>query len=319
MNMDVVSANYQALRETAKKNLKEFENKNVNASKAETLEDIRDMKGKTFKTADIVKLMEKYDPEAFAQLKKHATFFDDGTWYHGGIGYIDNWINKIQKGFKDGTISSENTSAASKSSEAGLSSKAQNYLNNLRKQYGDYDFFIGNKSDDLRSLVKSGTKEFSVIFSSAEIEHMASDEKYAKEKLQAIEGAVRMSEKINQQFGFERGFGKNGTAGTEITKIGIVFNDDGTTSFFAELEKSSAKQKERIEKNREEKRAEKKEENNKAKKELKKYSKNSADTKRTTVEANSMEDLLKKISKVDWNTVKAQNVPDRGGKYDFSV
>lgn len=318
MNMDVLSANYQVLQETAKEKIKEIENSGVTA-KAETLEDIRDMKGKSFKTADLVKLMEKYDPEAFAQLKKHATFFDDGTWYHGGLGYIDNWINKIQKGFKNGTISSENTSATSKSNEAGLSDKAQKFLNNLRKQYGDYDFFIGNQSDDLRSLVKSGTKEFSVIFSNAEIERMASDEKYAKEKLQSIEGAVRMSEKINQQYGFERGFGKNGTAGTEITKIGIVFNDDGTTSFFAELEKSSAKQKERIEKSIENKRAEKREEKNKAKKDLKKYSKNSADTKRTTVEADSMENLLKKISKVDWNMVKAQNVPDRGDKYDFSV
>ncbi len=50
-----------------------------------------------------------------------------------------------------------------------------------------------------------------------------------------------------------------------------------------------------------------------------KYSENRADTKRTTVEANSMESLLEKISNIDWNTVKAQNVPDRGGKYDFSV
>ena len=41
--------------------------------------------------------------------------------------------------------------------------------------------------------------------------------------------------------GFERAFGKEGAADTAITKIGIAFHDDGTTSFFAELEKSSAK------------------------------------------------------------------------------
>lgn len=311
MNMDVLSANYSVLKETAKGKIKEVENSGVTA-KAETLEDIRDMRGKSFKTADIVKLMEKYDPEAFTQLKKHATFFDDGSWYHGGLGYIDNWINKVQKGFKNGTISSENTSAASKSNEAGLSDKAQKFLNNLRKQYGDYDFFIGNKSDDLKSLVKSGTKEFSVIFSNAEIERMANDEKYAEQKMRDMEKAVKMSEQINQMY-------KDDASGTEISKIGIVFNDDGTTSFFAELEKSSAKQKERIEKSIEDKRAEKREEKNKANKELKKYTKNSADTKRTTVEADSMESLLKKISEVDWNMVKAQNVPVRGDKYDFSV
>ena len=60
-----------------------------------------------------------------------------------------------------------------------------------------------------------------------------------------------MSDEINAQFGFERVFGKtNGNADTDtkITKFGISFNSDGTTTFFAELEKSSASQKEYLEK-----------------------------------------------------------------------
>lgn len=69
-------------------------------------------------------------------------------------------------------------------------------MKNLRKQYGDYDFFIGNSTDDLKALVKSGNKEFSVFFSNTELERMASNEKYAKEKLQSLEGAVRMSGQI---------------------------------------------------------------------------------------------------------------------------
>ena len=313
MNMDVVSANYQTLRETVNEKIKKMkELADANVSKAETLEDIRDMRGKTFKTADLVKLMEKYDTEAFAQFKKHATFFDDGTWYHGGIPELNKWLNKVQKGFKNETLSSEKTGTASKSNEARLSSKAQKFLNNLRKQYGDYDFFIGGKSDDLRAMVKSGTKEFSVIFSGAEIERMANDEKYAKEKLGNMEQAVKMSEQINQM-------NKDNLSGAEISKIGIAFHDDGTTSFFAELEKSSAKQKERIEKNTEDKRAETRGERNTAKKDIQKYSKNRTDTKRTAVEANSMESLLKKISEVNWDMVKAENIPARGGRYDFSV
>ena len=52
----------------------------------------------------------------------------------------------------------------------------------------------------------------------------------------------------NAQFGFERAFGKtNGNADVD-TKFGISFNSDGTTTFFAELEKSSASQKEYLEK-----------------------------------------------------------------------
>ena len=71
-----------------------------------------------------------------------------------------------------------------------------------------------------------------------------------------------MSDEINAQLGFERAFGKtngNADADTKITKFGISFNSDGTTTFFAQLEKSSAGQKEYLEKLQEKKAAEKKE------------------------------------------------------------
>ena len=70
-----------------------------------------------------------------------------------------------------------------------------------------------------------------------------------------------MSDEINAQFGFERTFGKtngNADADTKITKFGISFNSDGTTTFFAQLEKSSASQKEYLEKIQEKKAEEKK-------------------------------------------------------------
>ena len=106
---------------------------------------------------------------------------------------------------------------------------------------------------------------------------------------------------------------------TIYTKIGIAFHDDGTTSFFAELEKSSAKQRERIEAAREEKSAQKKAEERKAEKELQSYSKGNADVKRTTIVADSMEELLKKITSVDWDAVKSEKVSDSGNKCDFSI
>lgn len=194
--------------------------------------------------------------------------------------------------------------------EAKLSSKAQDYLKTLRKQYGDYDFFVGDSTDDLKTLAKSGTKEFSVVFSTAELERMASDEKYANEKLNCVSQAVKMSKEINQKFGFQQGSEDGNGAPAEITKIGIVFQDDGTTSFFAELEKTSAKQKERIEKAREDKKAEK---------EIQNYSKNNTDTKRTVVQANSMEDLLEKIRAVDWDSIKPEKMPESGNTFDFSI
>ncbi|MBD5454026.1 MAG: hypothetical protein HDR30_06920 [Lachnospiraceae bacterium] len=125
--------------------------------------------------------------------------------------------------------------------------------------------------------------------------------------MNCMENAVKMSEKINQQVGF----GKKGDTSSEITKIGMVFHEDGTTSFFAELEKSSAKQRERLEKSREEKRADRKE--------MLSYAKNSKDTKRTSVQADSMEELMEKIASVDWDAVKSEKKPEYGGKFDFSI
>lgn len=315
MNMEVMSAGYTGFFEQTKKELKQLEEKGT--SKAETLEDLRDTTGKSFRTSDLEKLMEKYDPEAYAQYSKFAKGAD-GARTQRGLGFLSKWIDGVKKGLKDGTISSGSTNSISQTNESKLSSEAQEFLKNLRKQYGDYDFFVGNSTDDLKALVKSGSKEFSVIFSNAELERMASDEKYAQEKLQSLEGAVKMSEQINQQFGFERGFGKGNAASTQITKIGIVFQDDGTTKFFAELKKSSAKQSERIERIREEKRAEKREEG-KVKKEIQNYAKSGADARHTTVQANSMEELFEKISAIDWNTVKSEKIPERGGKFDFSI
>lgn len=314
MNMDVISANYQSvvdktITDKAKKEIKEMEERCC--SRAETLDDIKgDTTGKTFRTADIERLMEKYDPEAYAHYSKIAKG-SDGARTLSGLTYLSRWQDNVKKGLVDGS------NGTTDANEAKLSSKAQDFLKKLRKQYGDYDFFVGNKNDDLKSLVKSGSKEFSIIFSSEELERMASDEEYANKKLQEMEQAVKMSEEINKKYGFGQNAGKNG--GADITKMGIVFNDDGTTSFFAELEKSSAKQREHLDKVREEKRAAKKEEAKKAEKEIGKYAKNKADTKRASVEADSIEELLKKISAVDWDDVKAEKVPVSGGKYDFSI
>jgi len=130
--------------------------------------------------------------------------------------------------------------------------------------------------------------------------------------MHSIEGALRMSDEINAQFGFERVFGKtNGNADTKITKFGISFNSDGTTTFYAELEKSSASQKEYLEKIQEKKAAEKKEIK-------KKEQSKQIEVRKTTVQANSKEELLDKIKNVDWDSIKSEE-NKIGGRFDFSV
>lgn len=315
MSMMISSGYQNSFVNDARKELKEIENRGV--SKAETLEDIRDTKGKSYRTADLVKLMEKYDPEAYAEFSKNAKTVD-GAYTQSGLSYLSGWLDKVKKGFKDGTIDgSEQSSPISKKNEENLSKKAQDFLANLRKQYGDYDFFVGNGSDDLKALSKSGSKEYSVIFSSAEIERMANDEKYAKEKMDGVAGAVKMAKKVAEEYGFPSALdGKDGPNGT-LNKITVSIDDNGNMKLFAELEKSSEKQRERIEKAREKRADEKKEaeKKDKTRHQRNPYMKNDKDTvKRTTVEADSMEELMQKIKDVDWNKVKDSRSGDR---FDF--
>ena len=204
----------------------------------------------------------------------------------------------------------------SQKNEGKLSNKAKEYLKSLREKYGDYDFLVGNGTDDLKTLSKSGSKEFSVIFSNAEIEKMAADEKYAAEKMQGVEGAVKMCRRICEENGYVSAFDAMKAGNGTVNKIGIVTDDNGNMKFFAELEKSSDKQKERIEKYREKKAEERKEAEKKASKKSP-YEKEDKDSvKRTTVEAGSMEELIEKIKNIDWNNVSDSKSGDR---FDFSV
>lgn len=213
------------------------------------------------------------------------------------------------------------TNDISKKNEDKLSDKARDFLKNLRKQYGDYDFLVGNSTDDLKALSKSGSKEFSVIFSNAELERMATDEKYAAEKMQGVDGAVEMCRRICEQEGYVSAFEAMKAGNGTVNKISIVTDDNGNTKFFAELEKVSDKQKERLAKSGEKKAEEKKAEEKKVseKKTAKKnpYEKDDKDfVKRTTLEANSMEELIEKIRNIDWNHIADSKSGDR---FSFSV
>ncbi len=137
--------------------------------------------------------------------------------------------------------------------ETQLSEKTQTFLEKLRDTYGDMDFFVADfsKGDNVKDILSKAGKEFSVILTVEELEKMASDEKYGKEYMEKVQGARRMSEQINKEYGVTSVSGE--AAGrTRVNKIGISINEDGTTNFFAELEKASQQQRERVENAREE-------------------------------------------------------------------
>ena len=237
-----------------------------------------------------------------------------------GITSAAAYYEKAVSQKKDSVVKTKVNSASAqtvKSSEDKLSSKAKSYLENLRKTYGDYDFIVADAGDDRRALLDKSDKEFSVIFSNAELEKMATDEKYANEKMRQVETIVDMSDRICEQFGFERGWEAGKEGDTILNKLAVSINDDGSMSIFAELEKMSEKQKDYIEKLRD-KRAEEKKAAEKS--EEKKVSSNKTDKessmKKVWLEASSEEELVEKIKKIDWNKVSGENV---GTRFDLSV
>ena len=211
--------------------------------------------------------------------------------YQQTSGYYEQLVNKRDKKQTDKTKTGQAKDVNSlDSKEKTLSTRAQNLLKTLREKYGNMDFMVADfdSSEDAKEILSRGTKEYSVLFSSEELEKMASDEDYLNEKLKGIDGAVQMSEEISQKFGFTGESDIENPSDTSIAKFGISFQSDGTMTLFAELEKSGVNQQERPE-------------------------------KRTTLQASTMEELMKKIQELDWNTIKAKDVPDAGSKFDFSV
>lgn len=238
---------------------------------------------------------------------------------HGITSATGYYKNTVQQK-KDNTVKGKNSTTseqAVKSSEDKLSSKAKKYLDNLRKTYGDYDFIVADEGDDRRALLDKSNKEFSVIFSTSELERMATDEKYASEKMRRVETIVDMSDRICEQFGYERVWGKDGGNDTIINKLAVSINDDGSMSIFAELEKMTDKQKDYIEKLREKRAEEKKNAEKSEEKNVNSYKKDdTSSVKKVVVEALTEKELIEKIKNVDWNKVSGVNV---GARFDFSV
>lgn len=195
--------------------------------------------------------------------------------------------------------------------EEQLSEKARDYLAKLREKYGDYDLKVVNSDDDLEKAAMFGGKEFSVLFSSDEIEKMANDEAYATEKMNSVESAIKMCLRVCKENGYYQMSETGENLVGRINKIRVSLADDGSMKIFAELEKVSDKQKERIEK------AQAKKEEEKRAEEKQIYKKNPYErdeknfVKRTTVEASSEEELMEKLRGINWDNIKESFSGDR--------
>lgn len=145
--------------------------------------------------------------------------------------------------------------------EPKLSEKATKYYNQLKKKFGQYDFIL--VSSDEKEAARANAGKYAsnlktvVLIDEEKIEKMASDEKYRKQYESILSGAKQQIDQI-------KAAAQN--AGASLHGVVMQVNDDGTTSFFAALKKSSEAQKARIEKKAEQKKLEKKEELKKAQK-----------------------------------------------------
>lgn len=186
-----------------------------------------------------------------------------------------------------------------KPDEEKLSAKAQSYLEGLRKKYGDYDFVVSDTLDT--SKTAGSTKDYSVILTTEEIEKMAEDEDYAKKVMGQVGNAVDILNNLS-----EKDLGE----GVQFSQLSVSFDSEGNMTLFAQLEKLSADQQERLEEAKEKRAEEKKAAEEKAKE----VQEEDESTKELTsilfkgadVEASSEEELLAKIFAIDWNKIAEQ-------------
>lgn len=220
--------------------------------------------------------------------------------------YYKNTIQNKKENVKETkTTKDEKTK---KGSSVHLSKQAQALLQELKKKYGNMDFIVAyyESDEEAAAYLSHGTKEYSVLMDPESLEEMASDSKTKEKYLSLIDEATGNLSDMKEQLGEE---------GNEVTRLGVSIGKDGTISYFAELEKSGAKQRERIEKAQEKKREEKQAEKKETAKEERNFYER---TKRTRVTASSVEELMEKIEQVDWSKIGYTDWRE-GAKVDYSV
>lgn len=227
-----------------------------------------------------------------------------------------------QKNYYDSTIQNKKTTDTIKKKEAvktgkaektgntapaQLSDRAQELLEKLKKKYGNMDFMVANYENDEEAAeyLSRGTKQYSVLIEPELLEKMASDKDTEAKYTGIIENATEQFEEIKGELGNDL---------ANVKSIGFNLKEDGTITLFADLEKASEQQRERIEKTKEEKKDSQKTE--KADKAAEAYKEK---PKHVRVYADSISELVDKIKNIDWYKVKAEEAKEQGSRLDFSV
>lgn len=248
---------------------------------------------------------------------------------------------KTDKTDKTGFTNTKKTSKTGKADKTGrnngslaLSDAAKKLLEQLGKQFANADIHVTDEDLDskaVQDLMSRGTKEFSIVMSTDELEKMAADESYLGDKTDQIKDAMEQAKSLVADYGPDSEYAQNPENGY-ISRVGIVFNDDGTTTFFAEMQRAQAAGNKTLEEGaakRAEARAEAADKAaDKASKEDAKDTQMQTGTvarlpddliQKTTVWGTSREGLAQMISRIDWSKIAAEKPQTEGGSFDFAV
>ena len=237
----------------------------------------------------------------------------------GYTAYQNNFIDSInQKGKQQNKTSKSDSSKKTDSTKKAngnvqLSDRAKALLQELKKTYSNMDFIVADYDSDeeAASYLSRGTKEYSVLIDPEELERMANDDSVKEQNLALLDEAVGKLDELKDQLGDHK---------DEVVRLGISIGKDGEMSFFAELEKVGERQKEFIDKIREGKKDVADKSMTDKTDPRHQYGHGYERGKRTTVHASTVEELLDKISNVDWDSIKEENTaPMPGERFSSSI
>ena len=228
---------------------------------------------------------------------------------------MDNVISSLQGNYNK--VNNEVSKTANTKTTIGnpkLSETASTYYEELKAKHSDVEFVDDANAATAKEQAANinSNKSMIVLISEDEVEEMASNEEVRTKNEQLIVDAKTQMPDLIAQLK---------ESGTEVKSFGMEFNDDGTASYFAVVDKSMAAQKERIENKVEEKRAEKKADAKEAAAEKAKRPGRKEDL--TTVTASSMEELIRKIKDTMYmakaDTVMTAQEKMVGQSFDLSI
>jgi len=215
------------------------------------------------------------------------------------IGQVDAGVN-TQYDTSTKKTSKTNTSYGNTVGDPKLSDKAAKYYEQLKKKYSDMDFVLVSNDEvdgaEQKAAKYANSNRTMVLIDADKIEKMAEDEDYRKKYENIIGNANSQLDQMKQSLGSMVG---------NVKTYGIKIDDGGNASFFAVVDKSLSAQKERIAKKSEEKAQQKKADAAKAakKKQETRRKEKTQDKEKTsesddveTIEASSIEDLIKKLN-----------------------